>query len=149
MKGDLPSRGPNSPFSAGGRTILARTCIRCGRLADGASFPILNARTKNQARRKTCHDCTNAMKKQGREERGIGLPTPPRPPENLQTSKYRHWTKEEEDFLRDHINEMGYEDMARALGRSLDSIYTRRGILGLARVRRSHRVAHPWKIEKE
>lgn len=88
------------------------------------------------------------MKKQGREERGIGLPTPPRPPEELQTSKYRRWTKEEDDYLREHINGMGYEDMARALGRSLDSVYTRRGILGLARIRRSHRVAEPWRIER-
>jgi hypothetical protein len=144
----LPSKGPNSPFSVGPRTLLARTCSECGVLADGESFAILNRGTKNEARRRVCHLCTNALKKRNREERGIGLPTPPRPPEELQTSKYRHWTKAEDDYLRDNLNAMGYEDMARALGRSLDSIYTRRGILGLARVRRSHRVAQPWVVRK-
>jgi hypothetical protein len=128
--------------------VVARTCLTCGRFADGDSFPILNRGRPNETRRRTCHHCTNALKKKNREERGIGLPTPPRPPEELQTSKYRHWTKEEDDFLRDNLNAMGYEDMARALGRSLDSIYTRRGILGLARVRRSHRVAQPWVVRK-
>lgn len=143
----LPSKGPRSPFSVGGRTLVARTCTACGELADGESFPLLNRATKNEARRKTCHHCTNALKKKNREERGIGLPTPPRPPEELQTSKYRRWTKDEDDYLREHINDMGYEDMARALGRSLDSVYTRRGILGLARVRTRHRVEKPWRIE--
>ena len=35
---------------------------------------------------------------------------------------------------------MGYEEIAVALGRSLNSVYTRRGILGLAAVSKSHRV---------
>lgn len=144
--GRLPSKGPNSPFSAGGRTVLARSCKRCGELADGDSFPLLNARTSNQARRKTCHHCTNALKKRNREERGIGLPSPPRPPEELQTSKYRRWTQDEDQYLREHVVDTSYENMAIALGRSLDSVYTRRGILGLAKVRKSHRVEKPWKI---
>lgn len=36
----LPSKGPNSPFSAGTRTIIARTCTKCGELADGHNFPV-------------------------------------------------------------------------------------------------------------
>lgn len=142
----LPSKGPNSPFSTGRRTLVARTCRDCGELADGDSFPILNAGTKNQARRKTCHKCTNANKKRLREERGIGLPGP-RPPERFQTSKYRQWTVEEDDYLRERIHDTSYENMAVALGRSLNSVYTRRGILGLAKVRKSHRVEKPWKIQ--
>jgi hypothetical protein len=143
----LPLKGPYSPFSAGGRTVLARTCIKCGELADGDSFPLLNVGTKNQARRKACHNCVNAQKKRDREERGIGLPTPPRPPEELQTSKYRRWTKEEDDYLRENVTDGDYIAMAVALGRSLDSVYSRRGILGLPRVRKSHRVEKPWKIQ--
>ena len=142
----LPSKGPNSPFSSGGRTLLARTCSRCGELADGDSFPLLNAGTKNQARRKTCHRCTNAQKKRDREERGIGVP---RPAERLQTSKYRRWTAEEDNYLREHVQDTSYENMAIALGRSLNSVYTRRGILGLAAVRKSHRVAKPWSINAQ
>lgn len=143
----LPSKGPNSPFSAGPRTVLARTCKTCGELADGDSFPVLNAGTKNQARRKECHHCTNARKKRNREERGIGLPTPPRPPEELQVSKYRRWTKAEDDYLREHAAGGDYIAMAVELGRSLDSVYARRGILGLPRIRKSHRVEKPWKIQ--
>lgn len=142
----LPSKGPHSPFSVGGRTLLARTCKTCGRLADGESFPILNRGTKNEARRKTCHDCTNANKKRLREERGIGLPTP-RPPEELQTSKYRRWTKEDDDYLREHIKQQTYDQLAVHLGRSLLAIYNRRTFLGLAKVRTSKRVAEPWRIE--
>lgn len=141
----LPSKGPNSPFSSGNRTVLARTCKSCGELADGDSFPLLNAGTSNQARRKTCHHCTNALKKRNREERGIGVP-PPRPPENLQTMKYQRWSSEEDEYLRNSIETLSYENIALALGRSLHSVYTRRRILGLAIVRKSHRVEKPWKI---
>lgn len=141
----LPSKGPNSPFSAGFRTLLARTCKDCGELADGDSFPILNAGTAKQARRKTCHNCTNARKKRDREERGIGVPLP-RPAEVLQTSKYQRWSSEEDTFLRENVGAMSYEDIAVALGRSLHSVYTRRGILGLAVVRKRHRVEKPWLI---
>ena len=119
----------------------------CGELADGDSFPLLNKGRKNEARRKTCHDCTNLKKKQAREQRGIGLPTPPRPPEELQTSKYRRWTLEEDNYLREHIETTGYEEIALALGRSLHSVYTRRTILGLAKVRKTHRVEKPWRIQ--
>lgn len=145
MSKRLPSKGPNSPFSVGPRTLVARTCIRCGELADGDSFPILNARTKNQARRKTCHHCTNAIKKQLREERGIGLPKP-RPAEELQTKKWQQWSKADDDYLREHIGSESYEELAVALGRSLRAVYKRRDILGLAKVRMSHRVEKPWRI---
>lgn len=143
----LPSRGPNSPFSVGPRTLVARTCVRCGELADGASFPLLNARTSNEARRRTCHNCTNAKKKQDREERGIGLPAP-RPPENLQTERWKRWTKEDDLRLRQGIAALeSYEDIAVALGRSLRSVYKRREILGIAQVRKKHRVEKPWRIQ--
>ena len=141
----LPSKGPRSPFSAGTRTLLARTCRDCGELADGNSFPILNAGKVNQSRRRTCHNCTNARKKRDREERGIGVP-PPRPPEELQTSKYARWDAEEDTFLRENVGALSYEEIAVALGRSLHSVYTRRGILGLAVVRKRHRVEKPWQI---
>jgi hypothetical protein len=141
----LPSKGPNSPFSAGSRTLLARTCLNCGVLADGDSFPLLNRGTKNEARRKICHHCTNAKKKRYREERGIG--TPPRPEARLQTSKYKVWTADEDNYLRENVGTQTYEDMAVALGRSLNSVYARRGILGLATVRKRHRVEKPWKIQ--
>ena len=143
----LPSKGPHSPFSVGQRTLVARTCLTCGKLADGDSFPILNAGTKNLARRKVCHDCQNARKKRDREERGIGRPTA-RPPEELQTSKYRRWTKDEDKYLRENINGQSYEQIAVVLGRSLASVYTRRRILGLAAVRPRHRVEQPWRIER-
>lgn len=144
----VPSRGPYSPFSVGPRTLLARTCKSCGKLADGESFPILNARTKNQARRKICHNCSNANKKRDREERGIGRPTA-RPPENLQTSAYRLWSVEDDQRMRDLIAAgAGYEDIAVALGRSLKAVYKRRSDLGIARVRPSHRVEQPWRIER-
>lgn len=139
----VPSRGPNSPFSAGTRTLLARTCTQCGELADGDSFPVISG---VGARRKACHNCVNAKKKRDREERGIGVPAP-RPPEALQTSKYQRWAAWEDTYLRDNVEVMGYEAIAIALGRSLNSVYTRRGILGLARVRKSHRVEKPWKIQ--
>lgn len=140
----LPSRGPNSPFSAGSRTLVARTCIRCGKLADGDSFPLINKGAGG--RRKTCHHCTNARKKQDREERGIGLP---RPPEAQQTSKWQRWSAEDDRYLREHIEGQSYEDIAVALGRSVRSVYKRREVLGLPPVRVRHRVAQPWKIEKE
>jgi len=146
--GRLPSKGPNSPYSVGRRTLVARTCVECGELADGDSFPILNAGKRNEARRKTCHKCTNARKKRDREERGIGLPPSERPPERLQTSKYRRWTAEEDRYLTEHVGDTSYENMAIALGRSLNSVYTRRTILGLSAVRKSHRVEKPWKIQK-
>lgn len=146
MMNRLPSKGPRSPWSAGTRTLLARTCRECGELVDGDSFPILNAGKVNQSRRRTCHSCTNALKKKDREERGIGLPTP-RPPERFQTSKYQRWSTEEDTFLRDNIGNQSYEEIAVALGRSLHSVYTRRGILGLAQVRKQHRVEKPWKIQ--
>jgi hypothetical protein len=139
----LPSKGPNSPFSAGTRTLLARTCVQCGELADGDSFPIISG---VGARRKACHNCVNAQKKRDREQRGIGL-AGPRPAERLQTSKYQRWSVEEDRLLRYNIDRMSYEDIAIALGRSLNSVYTRRGILGLAKVRKSHRVEKPWKIQ--
>jgi hypothetical protein len=139
----LPSKGPNSPFSAGRRTLVARTCRQCGELADGDSFPVISG---VGARRKACHNCTNAKKKQDRIQRGIGVP-PARPPEPLQTSKYRRWTAEEDNYLREHVEDTSYENMAIALGRSLNSVYTRRGILGLAKVRKQHRVEKPWSIQ--
>lgn len=141
----LPSKGPNSPFSAGTRTLLARTCVDCGQLADGDSFPILNAGKRNQARRKTCHNCTNARKKRDREQRGIGVPLP-RPAEILQTATYQRWSAEEDAYLRERIGDTSYENMAIALGRSLHSVYTRRRILGLAVVRKKHRVEKPWVV---
>ena len=141
--GRLPSKGPNSPFSSGTRTLLARTCIQCGELADGDSFPIISG---VGARRKACHNCTNAKKKRDREERGIGLPAP-RPPERMQTSRYRRWTVDEDNYLREHVEDTSYENMDIVLGRSLNSVYTRRGILGLAKIRKSHRVEKPWKIQ--
>lgn len=142
MSSRLPSKGPNSPFSAGRRTLVARTCRECGELADGDSFPIISGAG---ARRRACHKCVNAKKKQDREERGIGVP-PPRPAEQLQTSKYRRWTADEDNYLREHVQDTSYENMAITLGRSLNSVYTRRGILGLAKVRKAHRVEKPWKI---
>ena len=147
VKGRLPSKGPNSPFSAGSRTLIARTCLECGELADGDSFPLLNRGTKNEARRKVCHHCTNAQKKRLREERGIGLPPSQRPPVPMQTAKRRWWSAEEDKFLRESIGTESYEDMAYALGRSLNAVYTRRGILGLSTVRKKHRVEKPWKIQ--
>ena len=127
---------------------MARTCIACGKLADGESFPILNRGTRNEARRKVCHDCHNKRKKRDREERGIGRPSA-RPPENLQTSAYRKWSVEDDQQMRDLVaSGTPYEDIAVALGRSLHAVYTRRNILGLTRVRPSHRVAEPWRIER-
>jgi hypothetical protein len=147
-RGRLPSKGPNSPFSAGNRTILARTCKTCGELADGDSFPILNAGTKNQARRKECHHCTNARKKHNRETRGIGLPPRTRPPEQLQTYKYELWTDKDLDYLKDAYEQgYSYEDIAIALGRSAQAVFQRRVKLGLPRQRKQHRVEKPWKIQ--
>ena len=140
-------KGPNSPFSTGNRTVLARTCRKCGELADGDSFPLLNTGTKNQARRRVCHNCQNLQKKQDREQRGIGL-AGPRPPEELQTSKYRMWSVEDDQRMRDLIAAGdSYENIAIVLGRSLRSVYKRRSDLGLAQVRKSHRVEKPWKIQ--
>jgi hypothetical protein len=144
MKDALPSRGPYSPFSVGQRTLVARTCLRCGQLADGDSFPVISG---VGARRKACHDCVNRQKKRDREERGIGRPSA-RPPEELQTSKYRRWSAEEDKYLRENITGQSYEQIAVALGRSLDSVYTRRRILGLATVRTSRRVETPWVVRR-
>lgn len=142
----VPSKGPNSPYSAGPRTVLARTCMACGELADGDSFPMLNAGKHNQARRKTCHKCTNAKKKRDRILRGIGVPAP-RPPMELQTNKKLQWSAEDDTYLRENINALSYEEIAVALGRSMNSVYQRRGYLGLAIVRKKHRVARPWRIQ--
>lgn len=142
----LPSKGPNSPFSTGPRTILARTCMNCGELADGDSFPLLNAGTHRQARRRTCHKCTNALKKRNRIQRGIGVP-PPRPPVELQTNKKLQWSVEDDRYLRENITNESYEAIAIALGRSLFAVYRRRDILGLSTVRKRHRVEKPWKIQ--
>lgn len=141
----MPSKGPYSPYSAGARTVLARTCRKCGELADGDSFPALAG--GKGGRRHVCHKCQNLRKKQDREQRGIGLPAP-RPPEDKQTSRYRIWSAEDDRHLREQIAAgTGYEQIALELGRSLASVYTRRGILGLATVRRRHRVAKPWSIQ--
>jgi hypothetical protein len=140
----LPSKGPNSPFSAGTRMVLARTCAGCGELADGDSFPAIDG--GRGGRRSVCHKSHNARKKRDRIQRGIGLPAP-RPPEQLQTSRYQLWSAEDDRQLRERIAAgEGYEDIALALGRSLASVYKRRSDLGLAPVRKRHRVAKPWKI---
>jgi hypothetical protein len=138
----LPSRGPNSPFSAGTRTLLARTCLKCGELADGDSFPVISG---VGARRRNCHHCVNARKKMDREERGIGVPAP-RPPEAQQTKRWQKWTAEDDKFLRENIDGLSYEDIAVHVGRSVRAVYKRREILGLAPVRKRHRVAKPWRI---
>ena len=142
----LPSKGPRSPFSVGSRTLLARTCVDCGELVDGDSFPLLNKGTAKEARRKVCHNCHNARKKRDREQRGIGLPAP-RPPEELQTNKKERWSEEDDTYLRENIDGLTYEELAVALGRSLHAVYKRRDVLGLSRVRKLHRVAKPWQIE--
>lgn len=140
--GRLPSKGPNSPFSSGPRTVVARTCRQCGELADGDSFPALAS-----GRRHVCHRCQNLRKKQDREQRGIGIPAP-RPPEAQQTNKRRQWSAEDDRQLRDLIAAgTGYEAIAVALGRSIRAVYKRREILGLAQVRKRHRVAKPWTIQ--
>jgi len=145
--GKVPTRGPNSPYSVGKRTILAQTCLTCGEFADGDSFPVINTGKKNEARRKKCHKCVNTSKKRDRELRGIGLPTP-KPPEILQTSRYHLWSSEDDQLMRDLIAAgTPYEEIAVTLGRSLKSVYQRRVNLGIAKVRKSHRVAKPWKIE--
>lgn len=143
---NLPTKGPNSPYSVGNRTLLARTCKSCGQLVDGDSFPILNAGTHKQARRWVCHKCFNARKKQDREERGIGVPEP-RPPEELQTRRRTQWSVED-DMLLTGLLAAGtsYEDTAVVLGRSLLAVYKRRDVLGISKVRKSHRVEKPWSI---
>lgn len=141
----LPSKGPNSPYSVGRRTLLARTCMNCGQLADGDSFPVMDK--KKNLRRKVCHICHNRRKKADREQRGIGVPEP-RPAVELQTSAYRHWSKEDDRQLRLRIDAgESYEDIATVLGRSLRSVYKRRSDLGLAAVRKKHRVEKPWKVQ--
>ena len=52
-----------------------------------------------------------------------------------------------EEYLRERVQDTSYENMALALGRSLQSVYARRSILGLPVVRKSHRVEQPWKIQ--
>jgi hypothetical protein len=116
--------------------------MKCGELADGDSFPVISG---VGARRKACHHCVNAQKKKDREERGIGVPTP-RPPEAQQTKRWQKWTKEDDEYLREHIGVESYEDIAVHVGRSVRAVYKRRDILGLARVRKSHRVEKPWRI---
>jgi hypothetical protein len=101
------------------------------------------------ARRKACHNCTNAQKKLDREQRGIGVPAP-RPPEALQTSKYTRWSVEDDQRMRNLVAAGNtYEQIAIQLGRSLRSVYKRRSDLGIARVRKSHRVEKPWRIQGE
>lgn len=143
MCGRLPSRGPNSPFSVGKRPLVARTCATCGHLADAESFPVISG---VGARRRSCHQCVNAKKKRDRDQRGIGVPLP-RPPESRQVNKYRHWSAEDDRYLREHLDD-GYEAVAEALGRSLRSVYKRRDVLGLSAVRVRHRVAEPWRIQR-
>jgi len=140
----LPSKGPYSPFSAGSRTVLARTCKSCGELADGDSFPLINQ--GKGGRRKVCHRCQNRQKKADRIQRGIGVPAP-RPPEALQTSRWTQWTADDDQLLRDRIATQSYEEIAVALGRSVNSVYQRRVRLGLAGIRKKHRVEKPWKIQ--
>lgn len=139
----LPSKGPNSPFSVGTRTLIARTCIGCGDLADADSFPVISG---VGARRRVCHKCFNAQKKRDREERGIGMPQS-RPPEKLQTKRRTQWSIEDDNYLREHISSQGYEEIALALGRSLKAVYARRRALGLAMVRKRHRVEKPWVVK--
>ena len=146
MSTRLPSKGPNSPFSVGGRTLLARTCTSCGELADGDSFPLINIGKPNQTRRKVCHNCQNARKKRDREERGIGVPAP-RPPEVQQTNKRQLWTAEDDEYLTENAGVRSYEEIAVALGRSLRAVYKRREVLKIAAPRKLHRVEKPWKIE--
>lgn len=144
----LPSRGPRSPFSVGGRTLLARTCKACGELLDGDSFPLLNRGTKNETRRRVCHRCQNDFKKRKREDGEYEMPTA-RPAEALQTSKYRLWSAEDDQRMRDALTRgLTYEEIAVLLGRSLRAIYKRRSDLGLAKVRKQHRVARPWTIQR-
>jgi len=139
----VPSKGPYSPYSAGTRTLLARTCMKCGELADGDSFPLISG---VGARRRACHKCVNAQKKRDRILRGIGVPQP-RPPVELQTNTKRQWSVEDDRYLRENIAGESYEAIAVALGRSLVSVYKRRDILGLSTVRKKHRVAKPWRIQ--
>lgn len=120
---------------------MARTCISCGELADGDSFPIISG---VGARRRACHNCVNAKKKRDREERGIGLP---RPPEKYQTNKKRQWSADDDKYLTENLLNQSYESLAIHLGRSLRAIYRRRELLGLSKVRKSHRVEKPWKIQ--
>ena len=143
----LPSKGPYSPWSVGRRTLLARTCVCCGRLGDADSFPVI---VGAGARRKVCHDCQNLQKKRDRQERGIGLPPGPRPPEDRQTARWQRWTKEEDQYLKDHLyDDMPILEIAEQLGRSTRAIYKRREILGLPAVRLKHRVEQPpWRIEQ-
>lgn len=138
----LPSKGPYSPFSAGTRTLLARTCMKCGELADGDSFPVISG---VGARRRACHKCVNAQKKRDRIQRGIGVPAP-RPPVELQTSRKLQWSTEDDRYLRENVGGLSYEAIAVALGRSLSAVYKRRDILGLSTVRKRHRVEKPWSI---
>lgn len=140
MGPDLPSRGPYSPWSIGPRTVLAQSCVVCGVFADGDSFPKIRKYSRRE-----CHLCFRARKRRDRQERGIGVP-PPRPPENLQINRHILWSKEDDDFLRDHLNKLPVENIAVALGRSINAIYVRRAALGLASMRVSHRVAQPWTI---
>jgi hypothetical protein len=140
----LPSKGPNSPFSPGNRTLLARTCRDCGELVDGESFPLINQ--GEGGRRKVCHNCQNARKKRDREERGIGVPVP-RPKEELQTNRKQLWTEADDTYLRENIEHLSYEEIAVHLGRSLSAVYKRREVLGITVVRKAHRVLKPWQIK--
>lgn len=43
----------------------------------------------------------------------------------------KRWTPKEDAFLRDHVQEMTTEELAKALKRSIHSVYCRKGILGI------------------
>lgn len=117
--------------------------MECGELADGDSFPVISG---VGARRRVCHHCTNRKKKRDRILRGIGVPAP-RPPAELQTNKKLQWSVEDDKYLRENVGGISYEEIAVALGRSLTAVYQRRERLGLANVRKKHRVEKPWKIQ--
>jgi hypothetical protein len=64
-------------------------------------------------------------------------------------NKYRLWSAEDDKQLRAGIDAgTGYEQLAVQLGRSVRSVYKRREVLGLAPVRKRHRVAKPWSVYK-
>ncbi|MCC2319725.1 hypothetical protein [Cellulomonas xiejunii] len=110
-------------------------------LGDGESFPLIDGRY----RRSGCHRCFNKRKKRDREERGIGLP-PPRPASHLQVNRHIAWSQADDDYLRQHLPVDEVEDIAKALGRSVNAIYIRRAALGPASMRIRHRIAQPWRI---
>ena len=119
--------------------------MSCGDLADADSYPVISG---VGARRRSCHHCVNAKKKLDREQRGIGLPPGPRPPEDRQTAKWQRWTRDEDEYLRSTLYDLSILEIAESLGRSTRAIYKRREVLGLPTVRVKHRVEKPWMITK-